>query len=155
MVLTYADELRAALDADEITPYFQPLVELRTGVLTGFEALARWRHPIHGSISPDVFIPLAEETGLIAQLTRNLLRQAFTTAATLPENLSLSFNISAIQFHDRSLSGQIHSAARQADFSLNRLILEITESALIDNIDQARSVAQELKKLGMRLALDD
>lgn len=155
MVATSAIALRKALESDEVIPYFQPLVELRTGVLTGFEALARWRHSVHGPISPDIFIPLAEESGLIGSLTRNLLRRVFTAAAAIPENLSLSFNISAIQFHDRSLIEQIHWAAQQAGFSLKRLILEITESALIENIGQAQSIAQELKTLGIRLALDD
>lgn len=155
MVATYAAELRKALEADEIVAYFQPLVELRTGLLTGFEALARWRHPVHGSIPPDVFIPLAEDTGLINPLTRNLLRRAFMAAAPLPEDLSLSFNISAIQFHNEALPEQINLAAQQAGFPLKRLILEITESALIENIDQARSIAEELKSFGVRLALDD
>lgn len=148
-------ELRRALDADEIVPYFQPLVELRTGRLKGFEALARWRHPVQGSISPDIFIPLAEKSGLIGLLSRTLLRKVFSVAATVPVDLSISFNLSALQFHDRSLPEQIDSAAQQTDFSLKRLILEITESALIDNIDQANSIAQELKALDIRLALDD
>jgi PAS domain S-box-containing protein len=155
MVASSPTELRRALDADEIVPYFQPLVELRTGRLKGFEALARWRHPIHGSISPDIFIPLAEESGLIGLLSQTLLRRVFSVAATVPGDLSISFNLSALQFHDRALPEQIYSAAQQAEFSLKRLILEITESALIDNIDQANSIAQELKTLDIRLALDD
>jgi PAS domain S-box-containing protein len=155
MVATSAIALRKALESDEVIPYFQPLVELRTGVLFGFEALARWRHTVQGPISPDVFIPLAEESGLIGSLTRNLLRHVFTAAATIPEHLSISFNISAIQFHDRSLSRQMREAAHLAGFSLHRLILEITESALIDNVGQAQSIAHELKTLGVRLALDD
>jgi PAS domain S-box-containing protein len=155
MVATSPIDLRRALDADEIIPYFQPIVELRTGVLTGFEALARWRHPTHGPISPAIFIPLAEENGLIGTLTRNLLRRVFAVAAALPEELSISFNISPLQFRDQSLSQQINSAAQVAGFSLKRLILEITESALIDNIDQAHSIAQEWKAHGISLALDD
>lgn len=155
MVAAHPTDLRKALDADEIVPYFQPIVELRTGVLTGFEALARWRHPIQGPVSPDVFIPLAEENGLIGRLTRNLLRRVFTVAATLPDKLSVSFNISPLQFGDRTLSQQISSAAQRAGFSLERLVLEITESALIGNIEQAQSIAQELKALGVSLALDD
>jgi PAS domain S-box-containing protein len=155
MVATSAIALRKALESDEVIPYFQPLVELRTGALIGFEALARWRHTVQGPISPDVFIPLAEENGLIGSLTRNLLRHVFTAAATIPEHLSISFNISAIQFHDRSLSRQTRETAQQAGFSLDRLILEITESALIDNVDQAQTIAHELKTLGIRLALDD
>ncbi len=155
MVAAHPTDLRKALDADEIVPYFQPIVELRTGVLTGFEALARWRHPTQGPVSPDVFIPLAEENGLIGMLTRNLLRRVFTVAASLPEELSVSFNISPLQFGDRTLSQQIRSAAQVAGFSLKRLVLEITESALIGNIEQAQSIAQELKALGVSLALDD
>ncbi|MEO6816168.1 MAG: EAL domain-containing protein [Edaphobacter sp.] len=155
MVAAHPTDLRKALDADEIVPYFQPIVELRTGVLTGFEALARWRHPIQGPIPPDIFIPLAEENGLIGILTRNLLRRVFTVAASFPEELSVSFNISPLQFGDRTLSQQISSAAEVASFSLNRLVLEITESALIGNIEQAQSIAQELKALGVSLALDD
>lgn len=155
MVAAHPTDLRKALDADEIVPYFQPIVELRTGILTGFEALARWRHPIQGPVSPDVFIPLAEENGLIGMLTRNLLRRVFTVAASLPEELSVSFNISPLQFGDRTLSQQIRSAAQVAGFSLRHLILEITESALIGNIEQAQSIAQELKALGVSLALDD
>lgn len=155
MVAAHPTDLRRALDADEIVPYFQPIVELRTGILTGFEALARWRHPIQGPVSPDIFIPLAEENGLIGMLTRNLLRRVFTVAASLPEELSVSFNISPLQFGDRTLSQQIRSAAQVARFSLKRLVLEITESALISNIEQAQSVARELKDLGVSLALDD
>jgi len=155
MVAAHPTDLRKALDADEIVPYFQPIVELRTGVLTGFEALARWRHPIQGPVSPDVFIPLAEENGLIGVLTRNLLRRVFTVAASFPAELSVSFNISPLQFGDPTLSQQIRSAAHQAGFSLKHLILEITESALIGNIEQAQSIARELKVLGVSLALDD
>lgn len=155
MVAAHPTDLRKALDADEIVPYFQPIVELRTGVLTGFEALARWRHPVQGPVSPDVFIPLAEEHGLIGKLTRNLLRRVFTVATSIPEGLSISFNISPLQFGDRTLSQQMSSAAELTGFSLTRLILEITESALIGNIDQAQSIARELKDLGISLALDD
>lgn len=155
MVTTRPTDLRRALDADEIVPYFQPIVELRSGALIGFEALARWRHSMHGPISPEVFIPLAEENGLIGTLTRNLLRRVFAVAATLPEALSISFNISPLQFADPTLPQQIRLAAQVAGFSLKRLILEITESALIDNIDQAQSIAQEFKALGVSLALDD
>ena len=155
MVKTCATDLRKALDAGEIVPYFQPLIELRTGRLTGFEVLARWLHPVRGPIPPNDFIPLAEQAGLIGCLTRNLLSQACASAAILPNHLSLSFNISAIQFHDRSLPGQIYAAAQQGGFPLKRLILEITESALIDNMDQAHSIAQELKTLGISLSLDD
>ena len=156
---TVADErqfdLRRALDSDEIVPYFQPMVELRTGKLTGFEILARWRHPERGIIHPDEFIPLAEKSGLIGQLTGKLLRSAFTAAAVIPPHLTLSANISLTQLTDRSLPRHIRSAAQHSKFPLDRLILEITESALLGNPELAYLIAHELKEQGSRLALDD
>ncbi len=148
-------ELRRALDNDEIVPYFQPMVELRTGELTGFEILARWRHPQRGIIHPDEFIPLAEQSGLIGQLTGNLLRSAFAAAVVIPPHLTLAANISLTQLTDRSLPRHICSAAQESGFPLDRLILEITESAILGNPELAYLIAHELKEQGSRLALDD
>lgn len=148
-------DLSQALERDEISPYFQPLVELTTGKLTGFEVLARWKHPVRGMIPPDVFIPLAEKAGLIGRLMEQILRKAFAAASVLPDPLSLSANISAIQFRDIDLPLQIAHAATQGGFALDRLILEVTESALADNLQQAREISMRLKELGIRLALDD
>ncbi|HEY6412992.1 MAG TPA: EAL domain-containing protein, partial [Edaphobacter sp.] len=148
-------DLRRALEDDQIVPYFQPLVELRTGILTGFEVLARWQHPLHGTIYPSDFIPLVEESGIMGQFTEHLLRDAFTAAATLPEHLTLSVNISLTQLTDRSLPRHIRTAAQQANFPLQRLILEITESALIGNPELAYLIAHELQQQGSKLALDD
>jgi PAS domain S-box-containing protein len=150
-----ANDLRRALENNEIIPYFQPLVELRTGLLGGFEVLARWQHPLRGLIPPDEFIPLAEETGLNGQLTGNLLRAVFAAARSIPEHLTLSVNISLTQLTDLSLPKHIRSAAEQANFPLDRLILEITESALVGNTEYAYRIATELKEQGSRLALDD
>src|SRR6266567_4185590 len=148
-------DLRRALERDEIVPFFQPLVELRTGLLTGFEVLARWRHPQRGIIHPDEFIPLAEESGTIGLLSENLLRNAFAAATVLPGHLTLSVNISLAQLTDRSLPRHIRQAAQQGQFPLHRLILEITESALIGNPELAYLIANELKEQGSRLALAD
>jgi PAS domain S-box-containing protein len=148
-------DLRRALDANEIIPYFQPMVELRTGKLTGFEVLARWRHPERGIIHPDEFIPLAEQADLIGQLTGNLLRSAFAAAAVIPPHLTLAANISLTQLTDRSLPRHVHDAAQQSNFPLDRLILEITESAILGNPELAYIIAHELKEQGSRLALDD
>jgi PAS domain S-box-containing protein len=148
-------DLFEALERDEIVPYFQPLVELHTGKLTGFEVLSRWKHPILGIVLPDKFIPLAEETGCIGLLMEKILRQAFRAASAIPSPLSLSVNISPLQFRDRGLPMQVERAAIHGGFALHRLILEVTESALADNLQQAREISLRLKEMGIRLALDD
>ena len=148
-------DLRRGIDRDEIVPYFQPLVELRTGQLSGFEVLARWRHPERGMISPDQFIWVAEESGLISNLTESLLERSFAAAASLPEHLTLAVNISAIQLRGHALPTQIRGAAERTGLAPNRVTVEITESALVANLEQARSITEELKSMGVRLALDD
>jgi PAS domain S-box-containing protein len=150
-----ANDLRRALENNEIVPYFQPLVELRTGLLRGFEALARWQHPHRGLITPNEFIPLAEKSGLHGLLTGKLLSAVFAAAKDIPSHLTLSVNISLTQLTDLTLPRHILSAAEQAKFPLHRLILEITESALVGNTEHAARIAAELKELGSRLALDD
>ncbi len=148
-------DLFEALERNEIVPYFQPLVELRSGVLTGFEVLARWIHPVEGIISPDQFISVAEETGCIGELTERLLQQVFAAAGVIPPQVSISVNISPLQFRDPKLARELERGARAGSFPLERIVLEVTESALMGNIMQARAVAGELKELGVRLALDD
>lgn len=148
-------QLCSALDKRKIVPFFQPLVHIRTGALSGFEVLARWHDPDHGMVPPDEFIPIAEKAGLIARLTESILLQAFASTIALQSNLHLSINVSPIQLRDDSLPDQIRRAAEQASFPLNQLTIEITESALMDNLEQAGSIATELKRLGVKLALDD
>jgi PAS domain S-box-containing protein len=155
MSLDDANTFRRAIENREIVPFFQPLVELRTGRLRGFEVLARWQHPQRGLVLPDDFIPLAEANGLDGLLTGNLLRSVFAAAKDIPEHLTLSVNVSLTQLTDRTLSRHICSAAQEESFSLSRLILEITESALISNTHHVYFIANELKKQGARLALDD
>ena len=148
-------DLRRGIDSGEIVPYFQPLVELRTGQLSGFEVLARWKHPSRGLVLPDEFIPVAEAGGLIGTLMQGVLVKAFTVAASLPEYLRLSVNVSAIQLRDMSLREEIGLAAERAAFQMSRLTVEITESALVGNLDHARTVTEELRSLGSRIAIDD
>jgi PAS domain S-box-containing protein len=148
-------DLRRALESNEIVPYFQPIVELRSGLLTGFEVLARWQHPKRGTVLPDDFIPLAEKLGLNGMLTGHLLRAVFAAANDIPTHLTLSVNISLTQLSDRSLPKHIRLAAEQARFPLDRLILEITESALVGDTEHAYLIANELKEQGSRLSLDD
>ena len=151
----YVVDLRRGIDSGEVVPYFQPLVELRTGQLSGFEVLARWKHPLRGMVPPDEFIHVAEDCGCIGELTERVLVEAFTVVKGLPDYLRLSINVSALQLRDRSLRRQVSLAAERAGFSLSRLTVEITESALVGNIEHARSVTEELKAQGCRLAIDD
>jgi len=150
-----ANDLRRALESNEIIPYFQPLVELRTGLLRGFETLARWQHPQRGLVPPTEFIPLAEKSGLHGLLTGKLLSAVFVAAKDIPDHLTLSVNISLTQLTDLTLPRHIWAAAEHAKFPLHRLILEITESALVGNTEYAARIATELKEQGCRLALDD
>jgi len=156
-IVTYgtAASAQQALRHGQFVPYFQPIVALSSGQLAGFEVLARWQHPRHGLVSPDQFISLAEKQGWIDTLTEQLLRMAFAEAPSIPEPLTLSVNISPVQLRTSSLPGLIRNAAEGTDFSLTRLVIEITESALIDNLDHALSIAKELKEMGCKLALDD
>lgn len=148
-------ELRKALRGGEIVPYFQPMVGIRTGLLVGFEVLARWLHPQRGTIHPDVFIPVAEQEGLIGELTETILLQAFAATVSLKKGLNISVNVSPIQLRDAALSEEIARAAAMAAFPLHQLTIEITESALVDNLELAASIATKLKHLGVKLALDD
>ena len=147
--------VRRALENDELEPCFQPIVELHTGRLAGFEVLARWKHPELGLVLPENFISLAEEDGLIGHLMSQILGKAFLSAQVVPAPLTLAVNISPTQLRHRSMPGQIRNAAEVAGFSLDRLTVEITESGLIGNLETAQSVAGELKAMGCRLALDD
>lgn len=148
-------DLRLALDRDEVIPSFQPLVELKTGRLTGFEVLARWQHPEHEPILPDNFILLAETNELIGQLMRQVLRRAFLSAPDLGKTLTLAVNVSSLQLRDLSLPLQIRDEAERAGFPMRQLTIEITESAFLDNLERAKKITRELKEMGCRLSLDD
>ncbi|MDE3105701.1 MAG: EAL domain-containing protein [Acidobacteriota bacterium] len=151
----YVADLRRGIASGEVRPYFQPLVELRTGQLSGFEVLARWKHPLRGMVPPDEFIQVAEDSACLGQLTTSVLLQAFAAMQPLSEHLRLSINVSAVQLRDHALQRLIALAAEQTRFGLERLTVEITESALVGNVEHARSVTEELKARGVRLALDD
>ena len=148
-------EVRKALENDELEPCFQPMVELSTGRLAGFEVLARWRHPELGLMLPGNFIDLAVEHGLIGLLTQQIMRKAFLSASLVPEPLGLTVNVSPSQLRDLSLPGQIRKATENSGFRCDRLTVEITESGLVDNFERALSITSELKAMGCMLALDD
>ncbi|MCW3835683.1 putative bifunctional diguanylate cyclase/phosphodiesterase [Sphingomonas canadensis] len=147
--------LRTAIPRMEIVPYFEQQIDLASGRLHGFEVLARWEHPQRGLISPELFIPIAEETGMIAELSLSIMRQAFTTARDWDPSLSLSINISPWQLRDAWLAQKIIKVMTETGFPANRLEIEITESSLFDNLALAQSIVGSLKNQGARIALDD
>jgi len=154
MNVTLAD-LNRALANDELIPHFQPLVELRTGRLSGVEVLARWAHPIHGAFLPSNMIELAEANDLIAELARQVFTKAFSLVAAAHEPLRVSVNLSPVQLAYPRLTREIEEMAAGSGFSLNCLTIEITESALLSDLSRSLELANELKELGCRLSLDD
>ncbi len=147
--------LRRGVPAGEFVPYYEQQIDLVTGSLHGFEMLARWNHPERGLVSPDEFIGIAEECGLIGDLSMSVMRQAFETARHWDSGLSLSVNISPIQLKDPWLAQKIAKLLVETGFSPERLEIEITESSLFECLGLAQSIVASLKNLGVRLALDD
>jgi len=148
-------ELRLAVRNDEIAPFFQPLVQLESGDVTGYEILARWSHAKRGLVAPDQFIKIAEETGLIGELTFNVLRRACIEALDWPQTPRLSLNIAPSQLRDAALPQKLLKVLTECGFPPARLEIEITEDALVADFDGARRLLSSLKNLGMRIALDD
>jgi len=148
-------EIFNAIEQNQFTPYFQPLVDLRDGSIQGFEVLARWQHPTLGLIDPNKFIPRAEHHGLMNSLSMSLFRQAFAAARIVPSEMGISVNLSPAQLHDRSLPSFLQRIADETHFDLKRLTVEITESALLTDMDIAALTAVDLKTLGIRLCMDD
>ncbi len=154
-------ELRRALQRNELQLHYQPLVDLDTGLLNGFEALARWEHPDHGFISPVDFIPVAEESGLIVPLGRWALDEAARTigdwdtrsGGAIP--FKISVNMSAVQMQRDDVVEAVSSAINGAGICGERLTLELTESAFVSDPDGAKKVLDALKALNTNIAMDD
>jgi diguanylate cyclase (GGDEF)-like protein len=147
--------LRIAIPRGEIVPYFDQQIDLTTGRLTGFEVLARWEHPQRGLIDAEHFVGIAEETGMIADLSMTVMRQAFAAARDWHPVLTLAVNISPWQLKDAWLAQKIIKLLTETGFPPSRLEVEITESALFENMALAQSVVGSLKNQGIKLALDD
>jgi diguanylate cyclase (GGDEF)-like protein len=148
-------DLRKALPAGEFELYYQPVVNLESNRITGFEALIRWNHPTKGMIAPASFIPLAEEIGFIVPLGEWVIRQACTTAARWPEDIHVAVNISAVQFRNSGLMQVIVGALAASGLHPTRLEIEITETVLLTNKEATLTVLHQLRALGIRIALDD
>ncbi|HEU5068478.1 MAG TPA: EAL domain-containing protein [Sphingomicrobium sp.] len=152
--LRQEEEFRRALENGEFVPFFQPLIDLETREVVGFEALARWNSP-RGLLEAEEFIEVAERTGLISPLTFSILEQSLQEARNWPHRLKLAINISPVQFRDLRLAEQIAKLLTQTGFPAGRLEVEITEGSLLEDRDQVIATITSLKNLGMSISLDD
>ena len=147
-------DLRKAVEQNELALHYMPQADM-DGRITGFEALARWHHPRHGLVPPDVFIPLAEESGIIGALGEWVLRTACHEAASWPNKLHIAVNLSPVQFQHGDLPSLVHQVLLDTGLSPARLELEITEGVLIGDFTGAVAMLRRLKNMGVRVAMDD
>lgn len=152
-------ELRHALDNDEFRVYYQPQIDLRTGLIAGAEALVRWNHPEKGIISPNKFIPIAEETGLIQAFGKWILRSACEQVRKWHnagyQHFRIGVNLSGVQFGDPELLPALDEVIRQTEIASSSLELELTESVLMKNVEQTLRILSEIKAKGIALSIDD
>jgi EAL domain-containing protein (putative c-di-GMP-specific phosphodiesterase class I) len=154
-------DLRHALDRHELEVYYQPIVSLAEGRLSGFEALLRWNHPVHGLVLPARFIPMAEDTGLIMPIGAWVLREACSQLRTWEQefpaagDLVVNVNLSPRQCTDPGLLQEVRRIVADTGMSPSRLKLEITESAVLEHSDVVGTLLRELRTLGVQLGLDD
>ena len=159
--LSVEHDLRRAISQGQLRLYYQPIVHLDTGAIAGFEALVRWQHPVRGLLPPSEFIPPAEESGLIVALGRHVLAEACLQAATWKdthasgERLRVSVNVSAKQLAQPGWSDEVAQVLAESGLAPRQLVLEITESVLMDDTDTTAIRLEELRRLGVRVAIDD
>jgi len=152
---TLEKELRLGVARQEFELHYQPLINAQSGEVTGFEALARWRHPERGLLPPSEFIPLAEDIGLIGTLGQWVLRRACRDASTWPNPLKVAVNLSPAQFRQKTLAHSVVAALDESGLAPGRLELEITETALLENNEETIAVLHQFRALGVRIAMDD
>ena len=148
-------DLREAMDKKQFELFYQPLYDIDLDKVCGFEALLRWRHPVHGVVTPEQFISVAEEIGLIIPLGEWVIQQACREAALWPDDLKVAVNVSSVQFRSPRLLEAFSSALASSKLPPKRLELEITESVLLTNNGETTETLHKLRALGLRIALDD
>ncbi len=148
-------DLRKALSAGEFAVYYQPLMNISTRTISGFEALVRWNHPERGLVPPSEFVPLAEEIGLIVPLGKWVLREACLDAASWPGDIKVAVNVSVIQFSSRTLVDDVAAALAASRLAPGRLDLEITETVMLDDTEGILVILHQLRELGVGIAMDD
>lgn len=147
--------IRKGIALGQFKPYYEQQIDLETGRLVGFEMLARWESPEMGVVGPDIFIPIAEEIGVIAEMSEKLIARAFEDAKQWDSHLTLSVNISPIQMRDPWFAQKLLKLMVQHNFPANRLDIEITESCLHENVGLVRSMITSLRNQGVHISLDD
>ena len=148
-------ELARAVRDGDIIPFFQPIVDLSTRAVIGYEALARWRHAERGLISPMDFIPVAESCGLISQIGEHILRKSSEAALNWPAHVKLSINLSPVQLREKTLGLKVIGILGETGLPPHRLEVEITENALVADLETARETIDQLRAAGIAVALDD
>jgi diguanylate cyclase (GGDEF)-like protein/PAS domain S-box-containing protein len=149
------NELRRAIQQNELELHYQPIIDAKTSRISAVEALVRWRHPSKGLIMPDRFIPLAEDTGQIAQIGEWVLHTACADAVNWPDRVKVAVNLSPVQFRKLKVSDVVMAALRQSGLSAERLELEITETALIESAAECLPALRQFRNAGITIALDD
>ena len=148
-------DLRNAISRSELSLVYQPQKHIVTGDVIGFEALLRWKHPTRGDVSPAEFIPIAEDTGVILAIGEWVLRTACREAATWTRPVTIAVNVSAVQIHNANFAHVIHEILFETGLPPARLELEITETALVRDLNRALATLRRIKMLGVRIAMDD
>jgi diguanylate cyclase (GGDEF)-like protein/PAS domain S-box-containing protein len=149
------NDLRRAIQQNELELHYQPILDAKTRKISSVEALVRWRHPTKGLLFPDLFVPLAEETGLIAQIGDWVLRKACADAVAWPDGVKVAVNLSLVQFRKTKLADTVMRALVESGLRPERLELEITETALIESAAECLPALRQFKSLGITIVLDD
>nr|WP_298930034.1 EAL domain-containing protein [uncultured Erythrobacter sp.] len=147
--------IRRGVAEREFVPYYEQQIDIASGELVGFEMLARWQSPQLGLVSPEIFIPIAEEIGVIAEVSEQLMQRAFADARQWDENITLAVNISPVQLRDPWFAQKLLKMLIAHNFPAHRLEIEVTESCLHDNIGMVRSMITSLRNQGVKISLDD
>lgn len=147
--------IRRGIGHDEFVPFYEQQIDLASGELTGFEMLARWQSPELGLVSPEIFIPIAEEIGVIGEMSESLIAQAIQDAKDWDPKLTLSVNISPVQLRDPWFAQKLIKLLVQHSFNPNRLEIEVTESCLHENVGMVRTMITSLRNQGIKVSLDD
>jgi diguanylate cyclase (GGDEF)-like protein/PAS domain S-box-containing protein len=148
-------DLRQAVARNQMSLVYQPQSDIRNGAVVGFEALLRWTHPSRGAVSPGVFIPIAEEAGAILDIGEWVLRTACKEAASWTQPLTIAINVSAVQIYNENFARLVHEVLLETGLAPSRLELEITETALVRDLNRALMTLRQVKALGVRIAMDD